>query len=283
MTVTLPAARRFLLCEARLLERLVAGTLFDGEDAGGPLAALAAYRNDDGGFGHGLEPDVRAQASQPLDVEIAFGVMDTIGRVDGELVIGACDFLRSIGPGVGCLRESALVEPKAPHWEEWADNPSLNPTAGLAAYLWKWDLDHPWRDEATAFCLGELGSGLPGDAHTLGEVLALLDALPDVGRAEALLPDVERALPDLALFNLEPATDYGLTPLHFATSPASRWRRLFADDVIDRHLDALANAQDDDGGWPISWETVGPAARQEWRGIETVRALRTLRAYGRLG
>ena len=33
--------------------------------------AVAAYRNDDGGFGHGLEPDKLAPASQPLDVEVA--------------------------------------------------------------------------------------------------------------------------------------------------------------------------------------------------------------------
>jgi len=37
-----------------------------------------------------------------------------------------------------------------------------------------------------------------------------------------------------------------------------------------------------DGGWAITWEPPGTSATLEWRGIETLRALRTLRAYGRL-
>ena len=38
-----------------------------------------------------------------------------------------------------------------------------------------------------------------------------------------------------------------------------------------------------DGGWPITWEPPGAASALDWRGIETLRALRILRAYGRAG
>jgi hypothetical protein len=63
---------------------------------------------------------------------------------------------------------------------------------------------------------------------------------------------------------------------------ARRWRSLFADDVLDGHLDRLQCHQQPDGGWPLTWEPPGDAALLEWRGIVTLDALRTLVSYGRL-
>lgn len=282
-TASLDAARQFVRSEGRLLERRLVAARFDGAGASGVLAALAAYRNDDGGFGEGLEPDSRAPMSQPLAVEVAFQTMAAAGQVDEGLVAGACDFLASIGPGVGCLVPAALEYPRAPHWAAWAVDPSLNPTAGLAAHLWVWGVDHPWRAAATDFCWAALERELPDDAHGVAEVLAFLDAVPDADRAASVVREISRRLPHLALFRLDAgAPGYGLTPLHLAPSPQSRWLTLFDGATVDAHLDALAAAQGEDGGWPISWETVGPAACQEWRGVETVRAMRTLHAFGRL-
>ncbi len=277
------SATRFIVREGRLLERRVLASLFEGENPAGAVRALAAYANEDGGFGHGLEPDKRAPTSQPLDVEVAFQVMELLGRVDKAMVDAACDFLQTLGDGVGCLVPGALAFPRAPHWGEWALGPSLNPTAGLAAYLWRVQADHPWRDRATEFCWRELEDGLPVEAHSFGEVLSFLDAVGDRRRAESMMGAVPEALAALELFHLEPSADgYGVTPLHYAPSPASRWIGLFEPELIDRHLDALAASQCEDGGWPISWETIGPAAVQDCRAVETLGALRTLRAFGRL-
>jgi hypothetical protein len=51
--------------------------------------------------------------------------------------------------------------------------------------------------------------------------------------------------------------------------------------VIDGHLDRLQRDQQPDGGWAITWEPPGAAATLEYRGVETLRALRVLAAYGR--
>jgi hypothetical protein len=69
---------------------------------------------------------------------------------------------------------------------------------------------------------------------------------------------------------------------HFAPRPDSLARRLFTDEIIDAHLDALVAAQQEDGGWPINWQVWTPATGLEWRGWATIEALKTLRAYGRL-
>ena len=276
------AARAFVSREGRLLERRMMATLFEGAGPAGVYDALAGYRNSDGGFGHGLEPDTRAPDSQPLAVEVAFASMEAIGRPERDFVVAACDFLSAIGPGVGCLTASALEAPKAPHWAEFALEPSINPTAGLAAFLWRWEVAHPWRDKATSYCWAELERGVPGEAHGFGEVLSFLDAVGDQGRAGTLADRLADRLANLEPFHLDPAAPgYGLTPLHYVPTPESRWRCLFDDATLDGHLDALAASQEEDGGFPISWETIGPAAVQEWRGIETLRALRVLHAFGR--
>src|SRR5215831_9030505 len=90
------AGDRFLLNQARLLERRLFATCFLGQPAAGVIDALRGYRNDDGGFGHALEPDKRCPASLPIDVEVALQVMATAGHADEGLVRGACDWLTGV-------------------------------------------------------------------------------------------------------------------------------------------------------------------------------------------
>src|SRR5918996_3745272 len=63
--VDLEAAERFILANARLLDRHRLACLLHGAPAEPVVAALGAYRNADGGFGHALEPDIRAPTSEP--------------------------------------------------------------------------------------------------------------------------------------------------------------------------------------------------------------------------
>jgi hypothetical protein len=65
VSVDLPAARAFMAGNARLLDRRRFDRLVDDRDPGAVLAGLAGYRNPDGGYGWGLEPDLRAPESQP--------------------------------------------------------------------------------------------------------------------------------------------------------------------------------------------------------------------------
>ena len=78
---SLTRARDFLSCNARLLERRLFAFHFEGGAAGAVVAALDAYRNPDGGFGWGLEPDKRTAASQPVDLQTAFEILDEVGAL----------------------------------------------------------------------------------------------------------------------------------------------------------------------------------------------------------
>ena len=64
--------------------------------------------------------------------------------------------------------------------------------------------------------------------------------------------------------------------------PDAVGRHAFADELIEAHLLHLLSQQQDDGGWPISFDPLSPAAAQEWRGRWTLDAVSTLRAYGKI-
>ena len=284
------AADRFLLNNARLLERRLFASCFLGQPAAGVIDALRGYQNSDGGFGHALEPDVRCPASLPIDVETAFQALATVGTIDTGMVTRACDFLAHTAEKAGADGAVPLafdvIEsfPRAAHWTDWTYQPGLNPTAGLTGLLYQLGVDHPWRAAGTAYCWQQLESGgLPGDAHALKETLVFLEHVPDRDRADRHAAALAENLAGIPMIHLDPdATGYGLSPLALAPLATSRWRTLFTDAQIDAHLDRLQKKQQDDGGWPIAWEPPSEAARCEWRGVVTLGALRTLTSYGRL-
>lgn len=60
------------------------------------LAAVDGYRNDAGGYGWGLEPDLRAPESQPGCALHAFEVFEDLAPVTTPRVLELCDWLDSV-------------------------------------------------------------------------------------------------------------------------------------------------------------------------------------------
>ena len=97
------AARSFMAAHGRVLDRRRLELLFDGADPEPVLAALGAYRNSDGGYGHGLEPDLRAPESQPAAAWHAFQVFADVAPVTAPEAAELCDYLDAVALlGEGC-------------------------------------------------------------------------------------------------------------------------------------------------------------------------------------
>lgn len=284
------AARGYILSNGRLLERRLFATCFEGEAAAGVADAVRGYRNSDGGFGHGMEPDTRCPASLPIYTEIALQALAAAGAHDQELVDGACEYLASVAArasaGGAVPLAFPVIEdyPRAAHWAEWTYQPSVNPTAGLAGHLHRLGAGHPWLSQATEWCWQQIeGAELPGEVHSLSEVFVFLEQAPDRDRADRAATSSLEQLNKAEMFLADPdAAGYGLTPLSIAPQAGSRWRELFPAELIEAHLDRMMRDQQPDGGWPIAWDPPSDAARLEWRGMVTLSALRTLVSYGRL-
>src|SRR5947209_14415800 len=117
MAVDVASAERFMLANARLLDRHRLAVLLHGAPAAPAIDALRAYRNPDGGFGHALEPDVRAPASEPAATLHALDVLAGIGALGDPMVADAAAWFASIADldgGVPFVLPTASAHPHAP-------------------------------------------------------------------------------------------------------------------------------------------------------------------------
>lgn len=275
----------FIWENARHLERAIFAYRFANGPSARILQILSSYQNEDGGFGHALEPDLRAPESHPLFVEFALHTLYACNLRDAVLAGKVGDFLAQhadLQQGIPTLFPSARSFPRAPHWHSpAAEAPSFDRLTGLVGLLQWQGIAHPWLPRAVAACLENVTTAHYTDAHTILTAFCLLESLPQTPQIEALFHKLAQELLTANFFLLAtPVKGYGLTPLDFAPTPQSYCRRLFTDGQITAHLQALAAQQQADGGWPIAWDPPGAMARCEWRGQRTVHALSALRAYG---
>jgi hypothetical protein len=116
--------------------------------------------------------------------------------------------------------------------------------------------------------------------------LAETKTLPEETRARILAklqPAVDQAVAR------DPATwaAYGLQPLTVVNSPDSPFAAMLAG-AIEANLDYQIEQQQADGSWGPNWSWADsfPAAwaqaEQEWRGLFTVKTLKTVQNFGRL-
>lgn len=261
--------------------------------------AVTAYRNDDGGYGHALDPDLRGPSSESHHVARALRILEEIGRCGGPQGERVCRYLTGVSAPDGALPAARTVRdghPTAP-WIPLSGMPrgDLLTTGPVVGTLHRGGVWHPWLFRATDFCWAAvegLERACPDQARA---AVAFLDGAPDRTRARAAAQRLGRLVREQRLVVLGPdgaderpgVTGAGQPPSgprfphDFAPSPASLARRWFSDAEIDRSLDLLAAAQEADGGWPAGRQPWAPGSALEWRAITTVEALLTLRAYGR--
>jgi hypothetical protein len=284
MPVDVDSAERFVLANARLLDRHRLAVLLHGAPVAPVLDALRAYRNPDGGFGHALEPDVRAPESEPAATLHALEVLAEIGALDDPMVADAAAWVATIADpdgGVPFVLPTAAVHPHAP-WMVPSDGGS-HLTFAIAGALWEAGFSEPWLRRATEWCWAKLEHPDELSAYLVKFSLDFLDHVPDHTRANATLEDLRSRIGVDGSMPVPGGTENErLTPLTLSPRPGGRSRALFTDDQIEADLDLLAQGQQDDGGWMFDWLGWSPGQSVEWRGAVTLRALATLGAHGRI-
>jgi hypothetical protein len=279
----------FMQTHARLLDRRRFELLFAGGSAEAAFAALSGYDNPDGGFGHGLEPDLRSSASQPAGALHAFEVLAEAGPATSPLAGALCDWLETASLPDGGL-PFALADAGgagvAPFWAG-ADptTSSLHITSavcGMAHRVARHDATvagHPWLERATEFCRREIAA-IRERPHAIAFmfILQFLEATGETGELERLGAYIPPSGELPVAGGLEDET---IRPLDITPRPGGPLRALFDPAVIAADLDRLESEQRDDGGWDVDFRAYSPAAELEWRGYATVKAYTTLTAEGR--
>lgn len=292
MEVNLDAARAFVVTHARTLDRRRFDLLVDGGDPAGVLAALDAYRNPDGGYGWGLEPDLRVKESQTGAAHHAFEVFAEVAPVTSPHAVGLCQWLASVASPQGGVPFALPVTNAAGVAPWWlgtdAGEPAAQITSVAAAHahdVAKHDpavAEHPWLAAATEYCADAMRRLEDPHAFELLFGLMLLDAVGDkIPDASDILERLDRYLPEDGVVHVTGGTENEyLRPLDFAPAPNSAARDLLDASVIDADLRRLVEEQQPDGGWPWAARTFSPASALEWRSYQTVAAISILRKNG---
>jgi hypothetical protein len=269
------------------------------------VQALAAFQNEDGGFGHALEPDLRTPASSAIATATGLAILREVGRAAAQplladivrYLLDTYDHQRQVWPIVPPAVENA---PHAPWWayaesETTFDAFRINPRAALLGHLYHLVAGQ----EAVAGLLVAAGESLwrhvdGVSAQELGmhDLLALLelaaaDNVPETLR-QPLVDKLRRAAGQAVETDPAGWAEYTLRPLQVAPTPDSLLAPAVDRAAVDANLDYLIDGQTDDGSWDLAWswgfvdEAAWARAERDWKGFHAVDLLRTLAAYGRL-
>ncbi|MDT3445122.1 hypothetical protein [Pseudofrankia sp. BMG5.37] len=283
MSTDLQAAKQFVYANARLLDRRRLEHLLGEASADVVVEVLRTYQNPDGGFGHALEPDMRAPGSEPSAALLALETLLQVDVTDHPVIEAAADWIATASSPEGTLPQMSASGAGYPH------APFINPggptflTFALAGALWATTVRPAWLERATAWCWQELEQAERPHTYTVVFALRFLDAVPDHDRACAA---IERLKPLLDADGCIPVPGgiegERVTPLDLSPQPGTRSRGLFSTEQIAADLDRLETDQLDDGAWDFDWLHWSPGQALDWRGSITVSTLQRLHDHDRV-
>jgi len=283
MSTDLHAAIQFAYANARLLDRRRLEHLLGEVPPEAVVEVLRTYQNADGGFGHALEPDMRAPGSEPSATLLALETLAEVGVTDHPLIDAAAQWIASVASPEGTLPQMSASGAGYPH------APFINPggptflTFALAGALWGTKARPGWLEQATAWCWQELEQVERPHTYTVVFALRFLDAVPDHERACAAIDRFGTLLDEDGCIPVPGGIEgEHVNPLDLSPHPGSRSRRLFGTDQIAADLNRLETHQLEDGGWDFDFLHWSPGQALDWRGSFTVNALHRLHDHGRI-
>jgi hypothetical protein len=142
---------------------------------------------------------------------------------------------------------------------------------------------HDWLRRATDYCLEAseaMADELPAMARAFA-LQALAAAAHMRPEADAVIERLAAPIPESGRLHVRGGLpDEFMRPLDFAPFPDGAARRRLSGEAVAADVERLASAQQNDGGWPLEFQSYSPAAALEWRGHLTVNALSLLKRNG---
>ena len=249
--VSIDNARCFVHAHGELWERALWDYLFDNKSVDRVQQCLLVYKNNDGGWGHGLEHDIKAPISNPLMLEFLLSVNRDTSLPMGDMLEGTPEWLEKIQNPDGSLANPAslLDYPHAQWWQEGQSKPG-----SITGNLIRLGLcPDPVREKTKKWVQDNLkledvrSNNWLFMAYHSHDYFLNEDNLPDLEVfREATLENIYQT----ALAHEEQGENNKLFPLfQFAAGPESVVAKNAPEGLIDRFLDQLESSQREDGGW----------------------------------
>ena len=286
-------ARDFMLTNARMIERRLFEYHFAEGTPEAVFHAVYAYRNPDGGFGHGMEPDTASPESQPLFSIMALEFLDEVGYLTKEIILN--DFMpyferiTTEKGGIPWMFRPKSEYPCEEHFKtvkEWA---ALSTTAPLLGILEKYSISIPWMKKAEAFVWSEFER--IQDKHAFCYLcvprwMLFLEHTKSRLKAEKTINKLNSWIANKGIISEDKSDEgWGLygkpNRLNYAPSPQSKFYALFTEEDLVAELDELIKRQKNDGRWD-TWYGISEGTKLAWAGIQTLASLKTLKAYQKI-
>ncbi len=265
------------------------------------IDALMEYQNEDGGFGHTLEPDNWNPESTPSTTYQAIEILSQIGFKDMEHPIyqGIFKYLQSeqdlLSYGWRFTVPSNENYPHAPWWnysEEENSKEYYGITAELCSFILQygkkeWGIYQKALHISDALIHSLMINGNYGDMGLQGYV-KLLATLHECGHNEYDLEHLEQILADKITNAIENDTEkwvyYGVRPSNFIHSPASPYYER-NKTIMDTEIKYLITTKPADDVWAITWTWFDNMEKYEkyfnvsenwWKAIKAIEKMQLL-------
>lgn len=269
---------------------------------------LSEFQNDDGGFGHGIEPDFWTPNSSPMATWLAGQILMEIGAEPNEKIVKSMiSYLANTNDKETGMWSSVLPEnnlyPHAPWWhwrEEVQLNWMFNPSAELSAFLVHWSQEHSETSQigwiSMQKAIDRLMDTNEMDRHEINNYQQLIKIMNlyestfnsmmnysfnEVSDQIILLAEqcVERDVSEWS-------SGYKALPLDFIDSPENPLcgkLGVLVEDNLNLYVEQLSN----EGIWDISWNWGSypeefAVSRNNWKGILAVKRYKILKSFGYL-
>lgn len=256
--------KTFILSNARQLDIDLIKYIFENGNVEDVLNSLSKYQNEDGGFGHGLEPDLRTGLSSNIATTIAFHYFDKliINKFPDFLENALKYFENNYSSEYKCWIPITKESDKSPHAIWWGYNLKQyiseagwgNPTIEIIGYLlqFKNNFNNNELEMLKQKALERLFSSNELETHELMCYQRFTKSLSEQEQGR-----VNQKLNELITNQIEHDSSkwnsYVPRPLNFVDSPKSPFYSSISAEV-EAELDFLIDTMDSTGGWYPNWE-----------------------------
>jgi hypothetical protein len=283
---------------------------FENGNSQAVLSALSAYQNEDGGFGHALEPDIWNPNSSPYSTSVAINMLEEIKFRDREhaIIQKILKYLETTPEFDGeywpAIINTNQDHPHAPWWVDrsydWGYTPTVLLTGFGLFYAAKDSSLYQTAEKIVGaaiqkYLFGSMPNGdayhsvrREGEIHCFTKMLTFLEntadghAYPTAELNKVMSEQAEKFTEkDAAKWN-----QYCWKPSVFVKSPDS----IFYpgnEKAIEDELDYILSRRNPEGIWDINWawgayENEFSLSKNWWKANIIIENLNLLKNFGRL-
>ncbi|MFX0002200.1 MAG: hypothetical protein ACFE9C_15405 [Candidatus Hodarchaeota archaeon] len=255
----------FIFKNGRLLERQLFSFFFENGREDDVIKVLAAYQNQDGGFGNGIEPDLLCPDSTAIGAETAMFYIDLLDFVDNEIIDQLFNWIIEEQNEEGYINHPPKNMYNYPFQKWWSGSDDLRIFA-LTGFIKKWGLiDADFYKKVKNYFLN---SSIP-EEFTFYEYpyFIYLKYLGDSKEDKKMLKNIINQLPSIFEKNREHYPLFGRHWYH-ALDNVNK-------EVLENEVENFFNGLKDDGGLKIIYQDL-----PWWRPIWTLDGLIILKKKG---